>query len=208
MTDTKTRILDAAETLMLQHGADRTSLRMITTAADVNLAAINYHFGSKENLVDAVLARYIRPIFDSQLERLEKAESVAGENGPPLNDIIESYLIPLMEFIERNPHHCDVFTKIGRPFKDVDRFQNWLAELQKPLFERLGELLIRVLKDVPRETVLIRMALMMNTASAFFHTWQLENIERVYSISVGKEKLLQHTVAFISAGLRDEIDYA
>jgi len=203
MTDTKTRILDAAETLMLQYGADRTSLRMITTRADVNLAAINYHFGSKELLVDAVLARYIRPIIDSQLALLEKAEAAAGKNGPPLNDIIRGYLIPLIAFVERNPHHCDVFVKIGRPFKDVDRFQNWVAELQKPLTTRFGEALLRVLTDVPRETVLIRMALMMNTAGAFFHTWQLENIEQVYRFSVGKEELLQHMVAFISAGFRE-----
>jgi len=74
MTDTKTRILDAAEALMLQHGADRTSLRMITTEADVNLAAINYHFGSKENLVDEVFARYVRPIIDAQLEGLLSSE--------------------------------------------------------------------------------------------------------------------------------------
>ncbi|MDD2389699.1 MAG: TetR/AcrR family transcriptional regulator [Desulfobacterales bacterium] len=202
MTDTKTRILDAAETLMLQHGADRTSLRMITTRADVNLAAINYHFGSKENLVDAVLARYIGPIIDSQLALLEKAEAAAGKNGPPLNDIIRGYLIPLIAFVERNPHHCEVFTKILRPLKDVDRFQNWVAELQKPLTARFGEALLRVLPDVPRETVLVRMALMMSTASVFFHAWQLEDVERVYSISVSKEKLLQHTVAFISAGFQ------
>ena len=55
--DTKSRILDAAEELFMEHGFEATSLRLITTAANVNLAAVNYHFGSKEELFQAVLTR-------------------------------------------------------------------------------------------------------------------------------------------------------
>jgi len=200
--DTKARILDAAEKLIFEHGAEKTSLRMITAEADVNLAAINYHFGSKDLLVDAVLVRYVRPIIDSQLARLERAEAAAGVSGPSLNNIIRSYLIPLMEFVEQNPHHCELFVKMGKPFKDVNRIRNWFTELHKPLSQRFGEALLRALPHVPRETVLVRMALMMNTAGAFFHTWQLENIEHAYNLSVGQGKLLEYMVAFISAGLR------
>lgn len=55
--DTKSRILDTAEELFMEHGFEATSLRLITTAAGVNLAAVNYHFGSKEELFQAVLTR-------------------------------------------------------------------------------------------------------------------------------------------------------
>ena len=54
---TKSRILDAAERLFLEHGFEATSLRQLTAAAGVNLAAVNYHFGSKEELFQAVLTR-------------------------------------------------------------------------------------------------------------------------------------------------------
>ena len=54
--DTKERILDAAERLFAREGFHNTSLRAITGEADVNLAAVNYHFGSKEALLDAVIS--------------------------------------------------------------------------------------------------------------------------------------------------------
>ena len=54
---TKDRILGAAEELFAQHGFAGTSLRQVTSRADVNIAAVNYHFGSKENLVNEVFRR-------------------------------------------------------------------------------------------------------------------------------------------------------
>ena len=61
--ETRTRILDVAEELFMHHGFEATSMRMLTAAASVNLAAVNYHFGSKDALVglrarrDAIWAR-------------------------------------------------------------------------------------------------------------------------------------------------------
>ena len=52
--DTKSRIIDAAEQLFMEHGFEATSLRSLTAAASVNLAAVNYHFGSKEELFQEI----------------------------------------------------------------------------------------------------------------------------------------------------------
>ena len=60
--DTPTRILEAAERLFLQHGFAATSMRMITADAEVNLAAVNYHFGSKDALIEAVFTRRLGPL--------------------------------------------------------------------------------------------------------------------------------------------------
>ncbi len=60
--DTKTRILNAAEKLFGMNGFDATSLRDITAEAQVNLAAVNYHFQSKDSLIDAIIERRILPI--------------------------------------------------------------------------------------------------------------------------------------------------
>ncbi len=46
--ETKTKILDVAEQLFASHGFAETSLRGITAKAEVNLASVNYHFGSKK----------------------------------------------------------------------------------------------------------------------------------------------------------------
>src|SRR6185295_14681558 len=66
--DTKSRILDTAEKLFGMNGFDGTSLRDITTAADVNLAAINYHFQTKDSLIDAIVARRIEPVNKKRFE--------------------------------------------------------------------------------------------------------------------------------------------
>src|SRR6476646_3251166 len=72
---TKARILDAAESLFMAHGFEATSLRAITASADVNLAAVHYHFGSKEELFQSVLARRLDPMNRKRLELLSRLEA-------------------------------------------------------------------------------------------------------------------------------------
>src|SRR5579863_4074661 len=90
--DTKSRILDAAEKLFGLNGFDATSLRDITAEAQVNLAAVNYHFQSKESLIDAVIARRIEPVNRKRLEMLE----AAGAN-PALEQILIAFLSPVFD---------------------------------------------------------------------------------------------------------------
>jgi AcrR family transcriptional regulator len=90
--DTKTRILDAAEKLFSNKGFDATSLRDITAEAQVNLAAVNYHFQSKDALIDAVIDRRIRPVNDRRLAMLE-----AAGPAPSVQQIIEAFLMPTFE---------------------------------------------------------------------------------------------------------------
>ena len=66
--ETVERILDAAEVLFAERGFAETSLRTITSAAGVNLAAVNYHFGSKKSLIQAVFVRFLDPLVD-EIER-------------------------------------------------------------------------------------------------------------------------------------------
>src|SRR5215208_2869630 len=80
--DTKTRILDAAESLFMEHGFEATSLRQLTSAAAVNLAAVNYHFGSKEELFQAVLTRRLDPMNQERFALLDELERAA--HGRPL----------------------------------------------------------------------------------------------------------------------------
>ena len=74
-SDTKESILDAAEKLFAERGFSGTSLRTITAAARVNLAAVNYHFGSKDALIEAVLARRVRPMNAERVARLDRARA-------------------------------------------------------------------------------------------------------------------------------------
>src|SRR5579863_6114927 len=89
--DTKSKILDIAEELFGRNGFEATSLRDITAEADVNLAAVNYHFQSKDSLIDAVIARRVEPINQKRREML----AAAGPD-PTLKQILVAFLSPLI----------------------------------------------------------------------------------------------------------------
>ena len=89
-SDTKTKILDAAERLFAQKGFDAVSLRNIVEAAKVNLAAVHYHFGSKQALLHAVVSRRLRPVNEERLSMLAEARAKAGKRKLKLEAVLES----------------------------------------------------------------------------------------------------------------------
>jgi AcrR family transcriptional regulator len=92
--DTKTRILDAAERLFASRGFSATSLRMIIREAGVNTAAVHYHFGSREGLIDAVLQRRAAPINEERLRTLAELEARHGAGDIPPRALVEAFLGP------------------------------------------------------------------------------------------------------------------
>lgn len=103
--DTKTRILDAAERLFAERGFEGTSIRAVTAEAGANLAAVGYHFGSKEALFAAVLRRIRGPVNDEQLRRLGELEAGEGEAGggaPSVEDLVGAYVSPLVDLLGRD----------------------------------------------------------------------------------------------------------
>ncbi|MGF1480031.1 MAG: TetR/AcrR family transcriptional regulator [Cyanophyceae cyanobacterium] len=95
--DTKEQILDVAERLFAENGFAGTSLRSIIGEAEVNLSAVNYHFGSKEELFRAVVARIAKPVVEGQLKKLAQCE--ANNDCPSVEEILEAFLTPPLEVI-------------------------------------------------------------------------------------------------------------
>src|SRR6267143_2165666 len=91
--DTKQRILDSAERLFAANGFEGTSLRNIIADAKVNLAAIHYHYHSKEALLEAVVLRRLEPLNRRRLEMLDSCEQVAGGK-PSVEAILEAFIAP------------------------------------------------------------------------------------------------------------------
>jgi AcrR family transcriptional regulator len=92
--ETKDRILDAAEALFAKQGIEATSLRQITSEAEANLASVNYHFNSKEELVKNVYLRRIRPMNQIRLQRLSDLE----QNEPSsLEDLLDAFYEPVVD---------------------------------------------------------------------------------------------------------------
>lgn len=93
---THDRILDAAEALFAEQGLHVTTLRQITQSAGVNLAAVNYHFGSKQALLLAVFRRRLDALNSARIERLDQA--LKREHGPQLEDVLDALVYPALAF--------------------------------------------------------------------------------------------------------------
>ena len=91
-SSTKTNLLNAAEALFAEQGIETTSLRAITAAAGANIASVNYHFGSKDALVQAVFSRRLAPLNAERLRRLDELE-------PPLTtaSVLDAFIRPVIE---------------------------------------------------------------------------------------------------------------
>jgi AcrR family transcriptional regulator len=88
------RILDAAEALFAEHGYDGVTLRRIATAADVDVALANYHFGKKLELFEAVFERRAALLNGARREALHACQASSGKRGPSVEQIIEAFLRP------------------------------------------------------------------------------------------------------------------
>lgn len=97
LTATHDRILDAAERLFAEHGVAGTSVRAITEQAQVNVAAVNYHFGTKENLVRAVIARRASGLEAARSEALDalEARTTREARTPTANELVEAMIAPI-----------------------------------------------------------------------------------------------------------------
>jgi AcrR family transcriptional regulator len=91
---TKERILSAAEALFARHGFAGASLRQVTAAANVNLAAVNYHFGSKDNLINEVFRRRLDELTLARLQALERARV---DQSATLTTILEAFVLPALD---------------------------------------------------------------------------------------------------------------
>ena len=104
---TTDRILDAAEVEFAAHGFVETSVRTITTKAKVNLAAVNYHFGSKKGLIQAVTDRFLGPLsqhLQMQLNTYERSAHQSQNNEHELR-ILFNILVQSCQYVAQHNHH-------------------------------------------------------------------------------------------------------
>ncbi len=192
--DTKTRILDAAEKLFGMNGFEATSLREITAEASVNLAAINYHFQTKDSLIDAIVARRIEPVNRRRLELLDAAGPQAT-----LEQILTAFMAPVMQV-----KAVAMVPLIGRILSNPDLFVDRVFRKHlAPVSQRFVEALSRVLPELPASEVLWRLHF---SVAVMTHTmlWG-----RVYpKITNGicditdRDALVDRAVRFVAAGFR------
>lgn len=166
-TDTRSRILDAAEKLLVQHGLDATTLRMITAEAQANLAAVNYHFGSKEALIEAVFRRRLTWLNEQRIAALTAFEAEA--KGAPLKprQIVEAFFGVAIRMAADKRGGGQTFMRLlGRTYTEpTDFVRTFLAEEYAEVMARFKAAFFKALPDVPQEEFLWRFHFMMGALS-------------------------------------------
>jgi AcrR family transcriptional regulator len=119
MAETKERILDTAERLFAERGYGATSLRSIIAAANVNLAAVHYHFRTKEALLEAVLKRRLEPVNRERLAMLEECEKAAGDAAPCLECVLNALIAAPLR-LAGDPAYAAFVKLMGRVVTDGD----------------------------------------------------------------------------------------
>jgi len=204
--DTKSRILDAAEQLFMEHGFEATSLRQLTSSAAVNLAAVNYHFGSKEELFQAVLTRRLDPMNQERIEILARLERDAGERPIACERILAAMLVPALRLARDERRGGKNFLRLlGRAYADPAPFiRHFLSAQYAEMIARYKEAFHRALPHLSRQELTWRLHFVMGALSyTLAATDALKLFSQVASVEKDNDELLiQRLAPFLVAGLK------
>jgi len=197
---TKDRILDAAEELFAEQGF-ATSLRAITATADANLAAVNYHFGSKDALVEAVFERRLGPLNRTRLELLDALEG--GDHAPPLEALVEAFVGPALRMSD-DPQGARFMRLFGHALgQRDDRILRLLTGQFEVIRQRFSAAFAGALPHLDATEVIWRMIF---TVGAMAHTMALSDklpaLTRGACDALDVEETVRRLVPFIAGGLR------
>ena len=206
---TRERILDAAERLFMAHGYEGTSMRQITGDAAVNLAAVNYHFGSKESLMQEVFRRRLGWLNDERMRVLNEMELAADGNPLRPSQIVDGYFGTLLRMADADERGGVTFLRLlGRTLTDPSEFiRTFLADEYAGVMERYKAALFKALPDVPKAEIVWRFHFMLGATSyAIAGTdalrvvtdWQIEPADTVDRT----DRLLPRLMSFLLGGLR------
>src|SRR3954453_11543334 len=190
---TRDRLLDAAERLFAEHGYQATTMRGLTAEAAANIAAVNYHFGCKQALLEAVVRRAIGPVVAERARRLDQLEAAGDPSGEA---IVDAIIGPLIERVETDGA---LLPFLGRLFVDPDPEMRGLVKAEVADAEcRQMVVLSRALPDLPRDELWLRTRSMFAVVGATLTgTFDLPD-----ACVPAREELRARLVTFLAAGLR------
>lgn len=202
---TREQIVEAAEKIFAERGFQAMTLRTVTKAAEVNLAAVNYHFGSKTNLMRAVIQRRIEPVNAERFRRLEALTTAHAPDPVPLQQIFEALFLPLFEQAAGTEDNDLIFMQmIGRALTEPADF---MRKMHKEFFAALSKRFLSELKrtcpHLTEEKLQLRYYLSVSTMLGTI----IEQV-RLETISDGKlsgkdlDQVCRELTAFVVAGFK------
>jgi Transcriptional regulator len=195
---TKERILGAAELLFAQRGFDGASLRQLTAAAGVNLAAVNYHFGSKEKLVEQVFRRRLDALNGRRLSELAR---VAGAAHTTLEDVLAAYIRPALE-LSHDDGGALFMRVLARAFAEHDdTLRQFLSENYGHVIRQFTAEFARLLPQLSKPELYWRIDLVTGALTHAMSGFGLIQRKSDVSELAHREQTVQHLIRFAVAGL-------
>jgi AcrR family transcriptional regulator len=201
-------LLDAAERLFSENGVEGTSVRDIIKAADVNLGAINYHFGTKDRLALEVFARRIQPVNRARIARLDALEKAVSPDKITLPQILEALIRPVMEGDGHDVKSCENLMRlISRSFQEPNpEVKKFVEEQFAEVVRRFDSAILRVIPDLPQGELFWRMCFLHGALHQGLAKWllfdQLPNVVlNPAAAKPSREGLIQSLITFMAAGL-------
>ena len=200
--DTKQKILDAAEVLFAAEGLSSTSIRAIVKSADVNVASVNYHFGSKEELIRQVFSRRIKPVNDERLKKLETLKQKYNKNPIPLKELLDAFLEPVFREFKREDRES-FLNLMGRAHTEIS------TELKKDILSNFRDVAISFLKELSTSLPNVPKAKLANrfffTIGALVHTMlnmtSSGEPEETLPIKVLQGNVLEDLIEYAASGI-------
>ncbi|MGH8052630.1 MAG: TetR/AcrR family transcriptional regulator [Stenotrophomonas sp.] len=197
---TKDRILGAAEELFAQHGFAGTSLRQVTSHADVNIAAVNYHFGSKENLVNEVFRRRMDEMTGARLSQLEQARSAHPGD---LRAVLAAFVEPALAMAQDRQSGGAFVRVIARAYAEKnDNLRKFLSDHYGHVLREFGKAIGACVPGLSKEDLYWRLDFLAGALTYAMADFGL--IKRPHNISEAahRSKAAQELIHFAEAGFR------
>lgn len=205
----KQRLVAAAEQLFAEKGFESVAVRDVTQLAKANVAAVNYHFGSRDGLVALVVARYLAPLNQERLERLDVLERRAPGKVVPIEEITQALVRPLIDMVEKTELSESLFCKLmgGILALPEEALPTAMLEQMKVSNVRFIRALSRALPTVSQEELQWRMHFLMGSLIHLLrHQELLKCLSNGSSGSPTLELTLGRFVRFAAAGLCEGVD--
>ena len=197
---TKDRILGAADELFAQHGFAGTSLRQVTSRADVNIAAVNYHFGSKENLVNEVFRRRMDEMSRQRLAALEAA--VSGAPGD-LEPVLAAFVEPALAMAQ-DRHGGGAFIRvIARAYAEKnDGLRKFLSDQYGHVLREFARAIATCVPELSKEELYWRLDFLAGALTYAMADFGLIKRPANVAEATHRERAARELIRFAAAGFR------
>lgn len=196
--DVRDRLLDAAEKLFCEKGFHATSIRELTTEANCNVAAVNYHFGGKENLYSEMFRRQFEFMIDEHLKTIDR---VMSEPEATVEKLTRAIIEPAVYRVVNNEANSKVLRMLVREVLDKQIDPKPICEeLKSQLFDRLGQALKQLVPGLPDDPERLTLVV-CSFDGVVLHPFLFYEMYLNMLPGLTADRLVEHMVKFIAAAI-------